>query len=187
MDLAGPHWEPPRPWASFTSLNHVRSHQRRCQLLSRPPHSWKNTQSCTHANTNTRTQKSYIDFCSQTQTTLKKCLCEVLSLNLNLSPPLSCIPCGPISQQPLREHTDTHSIPVLNMVMRREARLVAESFAMLRMIGSPFPEDFATNTLGYRPPIAFYSSLSCSLHHHHMWPSSAQCLSITALSITLSL
>lgn len=168
MDLAGPHWEPPRPRASFSSLNHVRSHQRRCQLLSRPPHSWKNTQSCTHANTNTRTQKSYIDFCSQTQTTLKKCLCEVLSLNLNLSPPLSCIPCGPISQQPLREHTDTHSIPVLNMVMRREARLVAESFAMLRMIGSPFPEDFATNTLGYRPPIAFYSSLSCSLHHHHM-------------------
>ena len=37
---------------------------------------------------------------------------------------------------------------------------MAESFVMLRVIGSPFPEDFATNTLGYRPPIAFYSSLS---------------------------
>lgn len=125
MDLAGPRWEPPRPRASFTSLNHVRSHQRRCQLLSRPPHSWKNTQSCTHANTNTRTQKSYIDFCAQTQTTPKNAFVRCFPWTITYLTPY---PASPVVQFPSNRlentqthttHTDTHSIPVLNMVMRK--------------------------------------------------------------------
>ena len=132
----GSHGGPERPLQASTMSDHISVAASSFPALRTHGkiHSRAHARKHQHKNTNA----SYINFCAQTQTTLEKCHREVLSLNLNLSPPLSCIPCGPISQQSLREHTDRHTHArtharthahthtythtpslVLNMVMRR--------------------------------------------------------------------
>lgn len=126
LGLAGQLWEPQWPEASFTSLHHVRSHQCRCQRLLLPTHLYIHLWTHQHAHSNATALFNL--FRSLNTNTHLKCLHEMLSLNLDSSPPFSTTPM-------VRFHSNSykHTIHVLNMDMRREAYLMAAK-------GSPFSE-----------------------------------------------
>lgn len=81
---------PKRPLQASTMSDHISI------AASSFPSSHTCTLTCTHTHTNATTWKIYIHVCVCTK--LEKCLHELLFLNLNLSPLLSCNPCGSISQ-----------------------------------------------------------------------------------------